>query len=222
MKKLTSFTFYESQVSSWTNLIPIERFTLIILQQLSEISKDQRGTYITNDRLSSMVGLHPNRISSTITKLKNKGYITVERVGATGRYIKTRDFNHSIQNNKNKKIREKQGFTFEFDEGEMLLLQAEYDLNHRQAELYKILEADYLAGKSKPQTCITNKRLANLLTVTTRTISDDIKRLSDLGLVRITNNDTDYKREIVPLNVKAYSKFKNFKKDVTGYGEKNC
>lgn len=222
MKKLISFTFYENQVSSWTNLNSAERLTLIILQQLSEISKDQRGTYITNDRLSSMVGLHPNRISSTITKLKNKGYITVERVGATGRYIKTRDFNHSIQNNKNKKIREKQGFTFEFDEGEMLLLQAEYDLNHRQAELYKILEADYLAGKSKPQTCITNKRLANLLTATTRTISDDIKRLSDLGLVRITNNDTDYKREIVPLNVKAYSKFKNFKKDVTGYGEKNC
>ncbi|MCZ3947203.1 hypothetical protein L2475_02330 [Lactobacillus gasseri] len=204
MKKLISFTFYESQISSWTDLNSAERLTLIILQQLSEISKDQRGTYITNDRLSSMVGLHPNRISSTITKLKNKGYITVQRAGATGRYIKTRDFNHSIQNNK--KIREKQGFTFEFDEGEMLLLQSEYDLNHRQAELYKILEADYLAGISEPRTCITNRRLANLLTVTTRTISDDVKQLSDLGLVRITNNDTEYKRKIVPLNVRSLFK----------------
>lgn len=88
----------------------------------------------------------------------------------------------------------------------MLLLQSEYDLNHRQAELYKILEADYLAGKSKPQTCITNRRLANLLTVTTRTISDDVKRLSDLGLVRITNNDTEYKCKVVPLKVRSLFK----------------
>lgn len=93
-EKEIHFTGYEHQISTWRDLNPAERFTLLILQQLAKVSKDPRGTYITNERLASMVGLHPNRISSTITKLKKKGYITVQRVGATGRYIKTRDYNH--------------------------------------------------------------------------------------------------------------------------------
>lgn len=93
-EKEIHFTGYEHQISTWRDLNPAERFTLLILQQLAEVSKDPRGTYITNERLASMVGLHPNRISSTITKLKKKGYITVQRVGATGRYIKTRYINH--------------------------------------------------------------------------------------------------------------------------------
>lgn len=93
-EKEIHFTGYEHQISTWSDLNPAERFTLLILQQLAEVSKDPRGTYITNERLASMVGLHPNRISSTITKLKKKGYITVQRVGATGRYIKTRYINH--------------------------------------------------------------------------------------------------------------------------------
>ena len=93
-EKEIHFTGYEHQISTWRDLNPAERFTLLILQQLVKVSKDPRGTYITNERLASMVGLHPNRISSTITKLKKKGYITVQRVGATGRYIKTRDYNH--------------------------------------------------------------------------------------------------------------------------------
>lgn len=93
-EKEIHFTGYEHQISTWRDLNPAERFTLLILQQLAKVSKDPRGTYITNERLASMVGLHPNRISSTITKLKKKGYITVQRVGATRRYIKTRDYNH--------------------------------------------------------------------------------------------------------------------------------
>lgn len=93
-EKEIHFTGYEHQISTWSDLNPAERFTLLILQQLAEVSKDPRGTYITNERLASMVGLHPNRISSTITKLKKKDYITVQRVGATGRYIKTRYINH--------------------------------------------------------------------------------------------------------------------------------
>ena len=93
-EKEIHFTGYEKQISNWTDLIPAERFTLLVLQTLTEVSKDPRGTYITNDRLSNIIGLSPTRISSTITKLKKKGYITVQRVGATGRYIKTRDYNH--------------------------------------------------------------------------------------------------------------------------------
>lgn len=94
-EKEIHFTGYEKQISNWTDLIPAERFTLLVLQTLTEVSKDPRGTYITNDRLSNIIGLSPTRISSTITKLKKKGYITVQRVGATGRYIKTRDYNHA-------------------------------------------------------------------------------------------------------------------------------
>ncbi len=103
-EKEIHFTGYEHQISTWSDLNPAERFTLLILQQLAEVSKDPRGTYITNERLASMVGLHPNRISSTITKLKKKGYITVQRVGATGRYIKTRDYNHSTYTQENERV----------------------------------------------------------------------------------------------------------------------
>ena len=56
-EKEIHFTGYEHQISTWRDLNPTERFTLLILQQLAEVSKDPRGTYITNERM--LVRLYP-------------------------------------------------------------------------------------------------------------------------------------------------------------------
>lgn len=78
-EKEIHFTGYEKQISNWTDLIPAERFTLLVLQTLTEVSKDPRGTYITNDRLSNIIGLSPTRISSTITNT-NTHHTTTSRL----------------------------------------------------------------------------------------------------------------------------------------------
>ncbi|AXQ20298.1 winged helix-turn-helix domain-containing protein [Lactobacillus johnsonii] len=94
-EKEIHFTGYEHQILSWKDLNTGECFTLLILQQLSEVSKDPRGTYITNERLSKILHCNPSTASGYISKLKQKGYIVkITRVGATGRYIKTRSINH--------------------------------------------------------------------------------------------------------------------------------
>lgn len=94
-EKEIHFTGYEHQILSWKDLNTGECFTLLILQQLSEVSKDPRGTYITNERLSKILHCNPSTASGYISKIKQKGYIVkITRVGATGRYIKTRDYNH--------------------------------------------------------------------------------------------------------------------------------
>ncbi|MDU6570202.1 MAG: HTH domain-containing protein [Lactobacillus johnsonii] len=87
---------------------------------------------------------------------------------------------------------------FQFNEQEMLNLQDpnKYNLNFRQAILYKILAVTYKASRDRQGTYISNQRIAKLLTVTTRTVSDDIKQLSDLGLISITNNTKQHKRYI--------------------------
>lgn len=44
-EKEIHFTGYEHQILSWNDLNTGECFALLILQQLSEVSKDTRGTY---------------------------------------------------------------------------------------------------------------------------------------------------------------------------------
>ncbi len=104
-EKEIHFTGYEHQILSWNDLNTGECFTLLILQQLSKVSKDPRGTYITNERLSKILHCNPSTASGYISKLKQKGYIVkITRVGATGRYIKTRDYNHSTYTQENERV----------------------------------------------------------------------------------------------------------------------